>query len=73
MKSNILLVLFCILTLTFQAQTTYTFTEGLVAGPCHQYWREALFTDLLAHQLIQGKLDQPTEGVFWQSISREIP
>ncbi len=45
-----------------QAQTAYNFTEGLGAGSCHQYGREAIFTDLLAHQLIQGKLAQPIEG-----------
>jgi pimeloyl-ACP methyl ester carboxylesterase len=54
-------ILFFTLTAS-QAQTTHTFTEGLGAGPCHQYGREAIFTDLLAYQLIQGKLAQPTEG-----------
>lgn len=44
------------------AQSTYTFTKGLAAGPCHQYGREALYTDLLVHQLIQGKLNTPSEG-----------
>lgn len=44
------------------AQSTYVFKEGLVAGPCHQYGREALYTDLLVHQLIQGKLATPREG-----------
>jgi predicted esterase len=62
MKSNTLSLLFFLLMLNLQAQTPYTFTEGLGAGPCHQYGREALFSDLLAHQLIQGKLASPTEG-----------
>ncbi|MDX2070354.1 MAG: alpha/beta hydrolase-fold protein [Haliscomenobacter sp.] len=53
------LFLFC---QTLFAQTTFTFTKGLAAGPCHQYGREALYTDLLVHQLIQGKLNTPSEG-----------
>lgn len=44
------------------AQNTYVFKEGLAAGPCHQYGREALYSDLLVHQLIQGKLAIPREG-----------
>lgn len=60
-KITILWTLF-LLAQSITAQTVYTFTEGLGVGPCHQYGREALFTDLLAHQLIQGKLAQPTEG-----------
>ncbi len=44
------------------AQTVHPFTEGLGAGPCHQYGREALYTDHLAYQLIEGKLTIPTEG-----------
>lgn len=51
--------LFCQLLL---AQSTYVFKEGLAAGPCHQYGREALYTDLLVHQLSQGKLVTPKEG-----------
>lgn len=58
---NLLVIFF--LTLNFcEAQSIHTFTEGLGAGPCHQYGREAIFTDLLAYQLLQGKLTQPTEG-----------
>jgi predicted esterase len=60
-KITVLWTLF-LLAQSVTAQTVYTFTEGLGVGPCHQYGREALFTDLLAHQLIQSKLAQPTEG-----------
>ena len=34
------------------AQETYRFTKGLVAGPVHQYGREALVKDLLATSCI---------------------
>lgn len=74
----ILFILFLFLNIC-TAQTVYQFTEGLGAGPCHQYGREALYTDILAYQLIQGKLAAPTEGgvlmtdkqgkdIKWQSI-----
>lgn len=44
------------------AQTTHNFTEGLVAGPCHQYGREAIYTDQLTYQLINKTFSPPTEG-----------
>lgn len=67
---------------TVFAQSTYTFTKGLAAGPCHQYGREALYTDLLVHQLIQSKLITPSEGstlatdktgksILWKSIQAD--
>jgi lysophospholipase L1-like esterase/predicted esterase len=62
MKRCCLFVIFFLTLNICQGQTTYTFTDGLGAGPCHQYGREAIFTDLLAHQLIQGKLVPPAEG-----------
>lgn len=45
-----------------QAQSVYHFEEGLAVGPCHQYGREALYTDQLAYQLYKGTL-KPQEGV----------
>ncbi|AEE51584.1 alpha/beta hydrolase-fold protein [Haliscomenobacter hydrossis] len=62
MKSTHFILLFLLFCQAIFAQSTYTFTEGFGAGPCHQYGREALYTDLLVHQLIQGKLSTPTEG-----------
>jgi len=44
------------------AQTTFHFSEGLGIGPCHQYGREALYSDQLAYQLYKGTLKQPLEG-----------
>ena len=46
------------------AQTTHTFTEGLVVGPCHQYGREAIYTDQLTYQLIQKTFVKPIEGTI---------
>ncbi len=44
------------------AQITHAFTEGLAAGPCHQYGREAIYTDQLTYQLIQKTFVTPAEG-----------
>ncbi|MFN8343567.1 MAG: alpha/beta hydrolase-fold protein [Spirosomataceae bacterium] len=44
------------------AQTSHSFTEGLVMGPCHQYGREAIYKDLLTYQLIQKSFSTPAEG-----------
>ncbi|AEI51726.1 alpha/beta hydrolase-fold protein [Runella slithyformis] len=44
------------------AQTTHTFTEGLVVGPCHQYGREAIYKDQLTYQVIHKTLAVPAEG-----------
>lgn len=80
-KSSCLIFLFLLCHVLF-AQSTYTFTKGLAAGPCHQYGREALYTDLLVHQLIQGTLYTPSEGntlatdktgkpIQWKSIQAD--
>jgi len=62
MRSTLILLLVLLFCQSILAQSTYTFTEGFGVGPCHQYGREALYTDLLIHQLIQGKLSTPSEG-----------
>lgn len=74
---------FCfIFLLTTHAQNTHSFTEGLVVGPCHQYGREALYTDQLTYQLIQKTFVKPTEGAVlltndkgqelkWQKITAD--
>jgi pimeloyl-ACP methyl ester carboxylesterase len=49
-------------TMQVRAQQRHSFTQGLVAGPCHQYGREALYTDQLAYSLIQGQLPKPVAG-----------
>jgi predicted peptidase len=45
------------------AQNIYHFEEGLGVGPCHQYGREALYTDQLAYQLYSGTLLKPQDGL----------
>lgn len=44
------------------AQTVHSFTDGLMAGPCHQYGREAIYTDRLMYQLIRKTFSTPAEG-----------
>ncbi len=44
------------------AQQEIVFNNGLVAGQCTVYGREAIYKDLLAYQLIMGKLQKPEEG-----------
>jgi dienelactone hydrolase len=64
MKNNPWIVLMVLLTFSLhaKAQEVYHFTKGLALGPCHQYGREALYTDQLAFQLYSGLLQKPTEG-----------
>ena len=62
MKHFILSVSLFLLASTISlAQNVYYFSEGLGVGPCHQYGREALYTDQLALQLYKGILVQPKE------------
>lgn len=53
------------------AQEVFHFTEGLASGIVHQYGREALYTDGLAHALYNGML-KPIAGkpVFIDSIDK---
>jgi len=64
MKNFVLVFILTTLITTFStAQTTYFFTDGLGAGPIHQYGREALYTDNLAFDLYTNKIVTPKEGV----------
>ncbi len=75
MRKHITLVcIFCFYFLTVQAQRTHSFTNGLVAGPVHQYGREALVKDLLAHQLYSGTMKQPAAGqtIFTNDQGKDI-
>ncbi|MCF0051911.1 prolyl oligopeptidase family serine peptidase [Dyadobacter sp. LJ53] len=56
------LTLLLIFSLSGFAQKIVHLNEGLAAGPCHQYGREALYTDQLAYQLYNGTLAKPQEG-----------
>jgi hypothetical protein len=61
-------------------KTTY-FSEGLAAGPFHQYGREAIYKDELDYLLNAGQLASPREGstsktldgkqVSWKSIKAD--
>jgi predicted peptidase len=51
------------ISITGTAQKIYHFEEGLGVGPCHQYGREALYTDQLAYQLYSGTLLKPQDGL----------
>ncbi len=64
------------------SQQVYWFTEGLAAGPCHHYGREALYTDEFAYQLYTQTLKTPQAGqvlttdkdgknVAWQSLKAD--
>ncbi|MFC5411692.1 hypothetical protein ACFPMF_20385 [Larkinella bovis] len=48
--------------LVIQAQRVHLFSQGLAIGPCHQYGREALYTDRLAYHLYRGDLKKPAES-----------
>jgi hypothetical protein len=64
MKKTFLSVLIILTVSASFAQTVYHFSEGLGIGPCHQYGREALYSDQLAYQLYKGTLGEPKEGAF---------
>ncbi|WP_128544708.1 prolyl oligopeptidase family serine peptidase [Larkinella soli] len=59
MKNHILFLTLFLLTFAARAQREHPFTYGLMVGPCHQYGREALYTDLLAYHLYRGSLPKP--------------
>ncbi|MGA0559020.1 prolyl oligopeptidase family serine peptidase [Larkinella sp. VNQ87] len=63
MKNRILFLLLCLTTAwSVRAQRVHTFSQGLAIGPCHQYGREALYTDQLAYHLYRGDLKKPVAG-----------
>ncbi|WP_158859005.1 carboxylesterase family protein [Lunatibacter salilacus] len=61
------------------AQTTHTFTKGLVIQNQHRYGREVIFTDHLAYQLAAGTFQEPKDGLpvkpdtedFWQTLEAD--
>ncbi|MCE7068561.1 alpha/beta hydrolase-fold protein [Dyadobacter sp. CY326] len=61
---HFIFTLFSLLTVlsNASAQKIFHFEEGLGVGPCHQYGREALYTDQLAYQLYNGTLLKPQDG-----------
>ncbi len=63
MKKFLLGVLMFVVSVSY-AQTIHHFSEGLGIGPCHQYGREALYSDQLAYQLYNGTLKQPVAGLY---------
>lgn len=78
MKNRLLftLLFLSMFVLNLRAQRVHQFTQGLAIGPCHQYGREALYTDQLAYHLYRGDLKKPVEGqsltssdtLRWQAV-----
>lgn len=63
---------FVITTFYCSAQDTLYFKEGLMINGVQHYGREALYIDLLAHQLYSGTLQQPKENqVFGNNDSNK--
>lgn len=62
MRFKFSLLLLLAISVNGMAQKVYHFEEGLGVGPCHQYGREALYTDQLAYQLYNGTLLKPQDG-----------
>ncbi|MCC9137871.1 alpha/beta hydrolase-fold protein [Pontibacter silvestris] len=61
-NKSIIFVLFFMFSVGVKAQKAFQFTKGLVVEDCHQYGREALYTDQLAYQLYNSSLKKPSEG-----------
>lgn len=57
-----LMVIICMATTVSRAQDTLYFKEGFMANGIHKYGREALYTDLLVHQMYNNELKQPVDG-----------
>jgi dienelactone hydrolase len=82
-RNKYILLMVCILlSVCAKAQDAYQFTKGLVIEDCHQYGREALYTDQLAYQLYNGSLKKPVEGqefatgdsgkaIMWNAIAAD--
>ncbi|GAA0553533.1 carboxylesterase family protein [Chitinophaga japonensis] len=54
-------------------QERYVFNKGLISGPCHQYGRQAVFTDPLAWLLHGGQLPAPAENGLIPGAHSEQP
>jgi hypothetical protein len=52
-------------------QATFYFSEGLAAGPFHQYGREAIYKDELAHALNATTLIAPKEGATFLTVDKK--
>ena len=53
------------------AQSTYYFSEGLAAAGLHQYGREAIYKDVLAHALSNGTLATPGQSADLTNLAGE--
>lgn len=72
MKKILLLTLtFYSFLTTVSGQSTYYFSEGLAAGPFHQYGREALYKDELAYALNTNALSAPKEGGTFSTVDKK--
>jgi dienelactone hydrolase len=72
MRTILLLTLiFCSFLPDALGQSTFYFAEGLVAGPFHQYGREAIYKDQLAYALNTSALASPKEGDTFSTIEKK--
>jgi len=82
LRRTLLLWILLLVHTILNAQQAYVFTKGLISGPCHQYGRQALFSDQLAFLLNANKLSTPVEGASapmndkdaagsWQAITAD--
>lgn len=77
MSRRIFYLLVLLLILSFipaGAQTGFVFREGLVAGNCHQYGRQAMFTDQFTARFYAPgyRVPKPGQVLFTDSQGREI-
>ena len=73
-KNYSLLLSFLLLVLPATAQTEFVFREGLVIGNCHQYGRQAMFTDQFAWRFFTPAFEAPKPGLvlFTDTKGQEI-
>ena len=73
-KSFCLHLSFLLLFIPAAAQTEFVFREGLATGNCHQYGRQAMFTDQFACRYFAPDYQAPRPGLvlFTDSKSQEV-
>ena len=63
LKTFYLQVFLLLLCLPAVAQTEFVFREGLAIGNCHQYGRQAMFTDQFAFRYFTPGYQAPKPGL----------
>lgn len=67
MLKNLLFLVFLLAAANTFAQDTLKFENALTVASGTRYGREATYTDLLAWQMANGKLEKPTENVAFSA------